>query len=650
MDHYRIIATAGHVDHGKSSLVKSLTSVDPDRLPEEKKRGITIELGFAQMTLPSPANPEDQHVIGIVDVPGHENFVKNMVSGVGGIDAAILVVAADDGWMPQTEEHLQILEYLGIQHVIIALTKSDKVTRDDIELATDFVREEIESSSIAQAEIIPLSSHDGSGIEALKNAVAGILDRLPPRYSGATARLSVDRAFSKKGVGTVVTGTLIDGPMQRDQTVTIVPGMIPSRIRSLQTYNCESDSSLPGTRTALNLAHAEIESGNRGKESGIHRGSIVVTGSSILTTNRIHGIICRSPRLESGQYQIKRPLKHNSVVRIHCGSGNFPARISLHNMRELLPGESCLVQFKLESSIFVKTGDRFIVRDWPQTATLAGGTVLDPHPSGYKLTDTRQLKLLEARKGDPTDQKAFICSQIQRDHYTRESELLVSLPPHAGPQESAISNLLTGKVIQKLGDQLVDTTWWEGFVTMAIEMVQGEHARRPERIGLRSNSLMSHLQRHGMPTEFQPVMRESLEANGFAYRGEFVHHNSHIIRLPDNLKAPAGKITNGLKNNPYHPGNLRELVVTESDQKALQFLIDTAEVIQVSDSVILSAGVFNDSVKKIQSYIQEHGPSTVSELKDAVGASRKIIVPLLEILDARGMTKRDGDKRSLPLR
>ena len=644
---FRILATAGHVDHGKSSIARALTNVNTDRLPEEQKRGITIELGFAHFEIPGHKSPDVPYSIGLIDVPGHENFVKNMVAGVGAIDVALLVTAADDGWMPQTEEHLQILEYLGVENGLIALTKSDLVSGDDLEMAMEFVREEVQGTFLADAPIIPTSVKSGLGLEELKRTIAEILDKCPAPRNIGKPRLSVDRAFSIRGIGTVVTGTLTDGCLRKDDNVIIIPGSRKSRVRSIQHYNTEAEFSLPGTRTALNLAHAEISGHSRSEGDGIHRGSVVCSAGAAVESDNLHVLLERSARLTTGQYMMDRPLRHNSVVRFHTGGGNIPARISLLQQRTLEPGESCLAQIRLDHPTHILAGDRFIVRDWPEETTLAGGIVLDAAPGNHKISGKKQLELLNARRDDPTSPELFISTLLVREKYIRKDILTATAPFSCDTESTTLDTQEKSGRITQSGHFIIDKTWWKNFVDTAENMIRQEHKSRPERIGLRVNSLTSKLQRDGCPPEFIPTMRLHLESAGFQIRGEFIHHESHSISLPDNLKAPANRIRRTLLDDPYNPGNLRELIHSEADRMALQFLIDSGEVLRISDGIAIPSEVFNEAAARVVRFLESAGPSTVSDLKECVNASRKVMVPLLELMDARGITSRDGDLRSV---
>jgi selenocysteine-specific elongation factor len=416
-----VIATAGHIDHGKSALVKALTGTDPDRLPEEKRRGITIDLGFAHLRLPSPANvqPGVEYVVGIVDVPGHEHFVKNMVAGVGSIDAALLVVAADDGWMPQTEEHVQILRYLGVKRAVIALAKADL---GDVDVAVGSVCEHLAQTPFKDAPIIATSTVTGGGIEELKRSIAQMLAAIAPQRDLGKPRLPVDRVFSLKGIGTVVTGTLTGGKLRTGQMVCIQPANVPARVRSIQTHNREVEAGEPGSRVALNLPDIHAV-GDRGKRAGhgVGRGDVITVADLGPPTSLLDALVERF-----GEMPQSRALRSSTVVRIHHGSASVPARIYLLGGNRLeAPGQS-LARFTLQTPIFAFVGDRFVIRDWAEQHTLGGGIVLDfPVTSARPrrpIAGSAAWQLLEARAAAPDDLGAFVRTQIERDGFERDHE------------------------------------------------------------------------------------------------------------------------------------------------------------------------------------------------------------------------------------
>src|SRR5213595_2703271 len=389
-----ILATAGHVDHGKSALVKALTGTDPDRLPEEKARGITIDLGFAELSL-AGANGEMFHV-GIVDVPGHEDFVRNMIAGVGSIDLAWLVVAADDGWMPQTEEHLQILLYLGVERIVVALTKSDLGKIDDV---TNQIREKLRETTFANAQIIPTSVRTGEGLENLKSALSVEIASLAPPRDIGKPRLFVDRAFTLRGIGTVVTGTLTGGQIQRGQNVVIQPRNLSTRIRSIQSHGRDLEIAHPGTRTAVNLPDLVVG-------SEVNRGDGIAT-VGYEPTSTLDVLLTRSPRA-----QRSAAMKSGSSAYIHHGTIRVLAKFIFAETDSLAVGQSAVAQLRLGAPLLAFVGDRLIVRDASEQQTIAGGVVFNVDSRDFRSSQERAL--LATRTVAPDDVALAVWTEIAR--------------------------------------------------------------------------------------------------------------------------------------------------------------------------------------------------------------------------------------------
>ena len=411
MEKHFILATAGHVDHGKSALVKALTGTDPDRLPEEKARQITIELGFAQLILDGP-NEQRLH-IGIVDVPGHEDFVRNMIAGVGSIDLALLIVAADDGWMRQTEEHLQILTYLGVKRAVIALTKSDL---GDAERTGEEIRSQLRDTVFARSPIIPTSVRTGEGIENLKNALASECSTIQAQRDLRKPRMFIDRAFTLHGIGTVVTGTLIGGQLHRGQSIIVQPQDFIARIRSIQSHGSELACAQPGMRTAINLPDLAIGEG----PGQIKRGDVITAVD--LGKSSASLIVTLEKSSRPGRKDVAaRPLKNGSSAYLHHGTSRFPAKIYLLEDRALGPGEQTIAHLKLKLPIFAFIGDRFVLRDASEQHTIAGGVVLDPDGDRAKCRTATQRKLLAARAGALDDVYLCVRSEISERFHARTS-------------------------------------------------------------------------------------------------------------------------------------------------------------------------------------------------------------------------------------
>ena len=617
--HY-ILATAGHIDHGKSALVRALSGSDPDRLPEEKKRGITIDLGFAHLDLNSP-DGTSTYSVGIVDVPGHEDFVKNMVAGVGSVDCALLVVAADDGWMPQTEEHFQILNYLGVRHGVVALTKAD-LAEADVELTIEDVREHIAGTSLESAAIVPVSSLTGEGIEELKSELAAALAQTPPPQDVGKPRLAVDRVFTLQGIGTVVTGTLSGGTLQKGQTVALQPGARKARIRSLQSHSREIDTAPPGARTAVNLTDAAREDVARGDTLTLNR-----LGDTADTIDVLLSRSTNSPR---------RPIKNNARIRVHHGSGNEPARVVLMDGKELLPGGEVFAQFRFEQTVFVLAGDRLVLRDWSETTTLAGALVIDPNSRRRGFRAPRQRKLLEdcAKHASAAQWAAAF---LRRDGAVKREELLQQ--SQFGTDELVAA--LDVEEVRLNGEWAADVTCWAAARKSAEKRVDAEHKAHPEKPGVSLDTLRAVV-KELLPEDAGELLLEEMAADGFRRTGTIMARESHKLTLPPTMEQAAAKVRAALQAKPMEPPARKEL----GEAAALQFLIDTGEAIEISPELVMDAAAFENALAKVKASLA-NGGKKASELRAALDTNRRVIIPLLEKLDRDGVTVRQGDLRVL---
>ena len=639
-----ILATAGHVDHGKSALVKALTGTDPDRLPEEKARGITIDLGFAHMELPAPDGQAGRLSVGIVDVPGHEDFVKTMVAGVGSIDLALLVVAADDGWMPQTEEHLQILDYLGVTRAVVALTKIDLVGSLESEAAAA-VREHLRRSPFAQAPIVPTSVLTGRGLDELKTALAGALAHTPPQPDLGKPRLPVDRVFTVKGIGTVVTGTLTGGRLIRGQAAVLQPGGVACRIRSLQNHKTEIDAGEPGMRTAVNLA--DVEPRSDAHPEGVGRGDVLTLSALGAPSATADVWIQRSARLAAGASPAARPLKDRTRVRIHFGSGNAAATLFFHGGHDLQAGQSVLAQVRFESPVFMTLGDRFIVRDWSEQATLGGGLVLDPDGDRKRWQSKPRVALLEARAAAPADVAVWLATQLERDHLLRRDALLSKARCSDAEVATALEQLVRDGTALAIGELVADAEWWAKLKQRAAERIDLEHRVRPERLGLASSELTAALEDDLLdPGAFEALVAD-LEQGAFRKTAAVIQRRTHRPELPQRLEAVGALVRQALAEKPLEPPSRKHLAPDHLSQQALRFLLDTGQAVEISPDIVLSAGAFADAVARIKLHLRRVGAATVSDLRQVLGSSRRIMVPLLEKLDRDGVTLRQGDLRRL---
>lgn len=626
-----IVATAGHVDHGKSALVRALTGTDPDRLPEEKARGITIDLGFAHLELPASRPGLPSLLLGIVDVPGHEDFVKNMVAGVGSIDLALLVIAADDGWMPQTEEHLQILTYLGVTRAVVALTKIDLI--EDECRATAAVHNMLRDTPFADAPIASTSVVTSRGLGDLKIALARVLADTPRPRDIGKPRLPIDRVFTLRGIGTVVTGTLTGGILRRGQSVAILPKGEIARIRSIQSHNRDVEFALPGMRTALNLADVPAS-------DVVHRGDVITLAEFGGPSKIVDAALEVSPRA-------RHRLRNGVQVFVHHGSTNVRAKVAFSPDKELTAGQTALAQLRLERGLFVFAGDRFVLRDSAGQNTLAGGVVLDPDPGGKSFASDARLGFLRQRAASPHEAHSFVVSQIARDQAVRRSQLLLMSNFHAADISNVVSQLASEGSLILAGDFVVDAARWQLLRRRSTEAIDAQHRAHPEQMGLSLSELRASVETHLLFGELFEVLVGDLCGGEFVRVGNAIRRATHRPGLSPLLHLAAAKLGTALEAKPFDPPSRKQLAPDSVSQQALRFLIETGEVVEINAEVVVARESLKRMTERICRYIQEKGPATVSQLRQELGCSRRVIVPLLERLDRHGVTLRNGDARTL---
>ena len=642
--HY-IAATAGHIDHGKSSLVQALTGTDPDRLPEEKRRGITIELGFAHAVLPVPGR-DLTLLVGIVDVPGHEDFVKNMVAGVGAVDIALLVVAANEGWMPQTEEHLQIVEYLRARSGVIVLTKADLLPDPAPRVAE--IRSAVAGSAFAECPVVPVSALNGTGIDALRQAIGAQLQALAPAPPDGTPRLAVDRAFAVAGAGTVVTGTLSGGALRRGQEVEAWPGGGRARIRAMESFNRSADHAGPATRVALNLAPA----GSARAARPPRRGDLITTPDSVSASDYLDARVCRSPRADAGR---AAPLLRDGLrVRMHHGTANVAATVRLEADRArggLAPGAFALARIHLDQTRALLIGDRFVLRDWSQRHTLAGGVVLDPAPR-RPLRDRVQRAQLQAVGDAPRDVAAILLARAAADGVVALAELDRLVPAAPAELERTANDLAANGLLRLFDRFAADAEWFAGRVAAAAATIDGELRDHPERTGIAVTALHSVVAPPGaLPRRAAAALRDAVLAalaeRGYRRSGALIRPPGHTAALPAHLSGAAKAIRATLAGAPLAPPSRGQLAADRAGQAVLEYLISSGEVVQLDQDVVLPADAFEQARAAVVSYLRRHGSTTTSALRTAVGTNRRVIIPLLERLDRDGVTLRAGNERRL---
>ena len=624
-----VIGTAGHVDHGKSVLVKALTGIDPDRLKEEKERQMTIDLGFAWLTLPSGEQ------VGIVDVPGHKDFIENMLAGVGGIDAALLVVAADEGVMPQTREHLAILDLLGVKSGLVALTKVDLVDDPEwLELVEAEVEELLEDTTLAGAPIVPVSAKTGQGLPELVAELDALLQRTPPRRDLGRPRLAIDRVFSITGFGTVVTGTLVDGAFELGQEVEILPQGIKARIRGLQTHKRRIERAMPGSRVAINLAGVS--------KNELRRGDVVTTPGWLKPTQLID---VRLRHLADAP----RPLRHNATLKFFSGSAEVVAKARLLDNEAIPPGEEGWVQLRLAKPVALVKGDRFIVRQPSPPLTIGGGVVVDPHPRRHRRFHPEALKRLEALAYGTPQEVLLQFLQIEEPCQARELIERSGLTDEVATE--ALEGLLAqGQVLALGGGQyLVSKRGWEALLERLTSILGDYHRRHPLHRGMPRGELREYLRRRirGLSSKlFNEIMARAAKEGKLVEEGAIVRLPEHRVRFTPDQQRRVDQLLAAFEREPYTPPSVAEAQAMVGPE-VLNALIEEGRLVKVSEDVIFLAETYEEMVERVIARLRREGRITVAQVRDMFATSRKYALALMEHLDKRKVTERVGDERVL---
>ena len=616
-----VVGTAGHVDHGKSTLVEALTGIDPDRLAEEKERGLTIDLGFAWLELPSGSE------VSIIDVPGHERFVNNMLAGVGGIDLALLVVAADESVMPQTREHLAILDLLRIPRGLVALTKKDLVDDDWLELVTADVEDTLKGTVLEGAQIIPVSAQTGEGLPELVSAIESMIHGIPEKRDLARPRLPIDRSFTITGFGTVVTGTLIDGHLEIGQDVELTVAGQRTRVRGLQTHKSRVDRAEPGTRVAANLIGVPHD--------GIFRGE-VLTAPGWLRSTTAFDVHLRV--LEDAP----NPLRHNMYLTVHTGSSESVARLRLLEDDRAQPGDTTWAQLKLDDAVAVAKGDYFVIRS--NMTTLGGGNIVDTHaprPRRRHAPTIERLQVME-RGSD----REVLLKTIEGLEPAEFRTVVNRANLNAETAKTEIDAMTSSGQVIALGGAIRQATrlytagGWRALEDLARTSLGEYHRLFPLRLGAPKEELRSRLNLG--PQVFNDVMKRFNEAS-------VIHVGESTVRLPDHtpsLGDAQRKVVDDylrqLDSDPYSPPT--DITI---DSEVVNLLDDEGKVVKVTETVVFSATAYQEMVDRISAHLGEHGEITVADVRDLLGTSRKYALALMDHLDHVRITRRVGDVRVL---
>jgi selenocysteine-specific elongation factor len=628
----RVIGTAGHVDHGKSTLIAALTGTHPDRLKEEQAREMTIDLGFGWLTLP------DGEEIGIVDVPGHRDFIENMLAGVGGIDAALLVIAVDEGLMPQTKEHLAILDLLQIPAGLIVLTKTDLISdKDWLEALESDIHTAVKETIFKDAPVVRVSARTGAGLEHLKNVLGEILHTKPARPDLGRPRLPIDRVFTMSGFGTVITGTLNDGHLVVGDDIQILPSGLTGRVRGLQTHKKKEEKAVPGSRTAVNIAGIATDQ--------VRRGEVLIHPGQYQVTRRLDARFRLLPDAST-------VVEHNSEVKVFIGTTETVASLRLLGVEELEPGEEGWIQLELRDPVVAVRGDRYILRRPSPGETLGGGVVVDAQPKGrHKRFNADVLKKLASLiEGSPADllyEAALTLNAAPLKELVNRSHL------EPEPAAEAITELIDNGRLVMLEDGATDPSsdvlaitslQWKELSDQTDRILSSYHGKFPLRRGIPREELKSRL--NLTPRLFNALITK-LDSEGVLVGAHSsVAKVGHEIRFDAGQQAKVKSLMLKFSQNPYSPPGIKECQA-EVGEEIVNALVERGELKAVSSEVIFRKQDYDSMVVKVQEALMQNGKITLAEVRDLFNTSRKYAQALLEYLDTSGLTMREGDSRKL---
>lgn len=630
-----VVGTAGHIDHGKTSLIKALTGRETDTLSEEKERGISINLGFTYVDFKNGKRA------GIIDVPGHEKFIKNMLAGIGGIDLVLLVIAADEGIMPQTKEHLNILELLDIKKGIVVITKKDMVDEEWLSMIKEDIKEGISTSFLKDAPIIEVSSVTKDGIDNLIELVDEMTEEVEEKDFHTEFRLPVDRVFSVSGFGTVVTGTLISGTVKEGDECTIYPDGVESRIRGIQVHEQSVKEAYAGQRVAINLANV--------KKTEVKRGDCVGKVGIMENTMMIN---CRLKYLSDAA----RPLKNRDRVRVYHGTTEILGRVVILDKETVEPGDTALIQIRLEEKMAVRRGDKYVIRSYSPMITIGGGTILDPNPKKSKTGDSNVIEELKLKeKGTPEDivEQAI---KLTSETYPKLEDLIKSAGKGIPNLEEILDLLVEKGRIKRLkqtdGDVYLHITYVDKLRGKADEILVLYHKQNPLKAGMSKEEFKSKLVgktvKQKLYDEIIAILQESAVGVGTTY----VCLKGFEIKLDKRQQQVKDEMLKKLKDSMYQPPKPEELTKAYGKEQSTAkmvfgLLLEDGTLVKISEDIFLLQEYLEAAKEKLVDFLKANNEITAAEFRDIISTSRKYVVPLLEYFDNKKITKRVEDKRIL---
>ena len=622
---YVILGTAGHIDHGKSSLVKALTGIDPDRLKEEKERGITIDLGFADLKYP------DGLTVGIVDVPGHERLVRNMLAGAGGIDVVLLCIAADEGIMPQGREHLAICNMLKIKSGLIAITKSDLVEKDWLDLVADEIRGFVKGTFLEGSSIISVSAKTGENLDLLKEKIREVALNIETKPVKEIFRMPIDRVFTLKGFGTVVTGTVVSGSLSVDETIEILPSGISTKVRGLHSHGSPIKIAYAGQRVAINLQAVDKED--------LNRGDAAVTPQKLVPTKVMDARIELLNDIPE--------LKNRSLVHLHLTTAEKIARVILYNRDSLKPGESCYCQFRLDEPIVALAGDRYIIRRFSPVITIGGGAVLDPSPERRRLKDP--ITDLEVFENGTLSEK--IAMKIRKSGVKGMSVSSVAgwIKAEIPAIEEAVKLLKEQKLLTSLNEVFVHRDIHNMLSGKIKNALSEFHKKNPLSSGMPKEELRTHLKVN------HEIWGNLLKSIGDVVVDKDILRLKDFAVISDDASSAKGKIMGIIEKAGFQPPFKEEISTALSMppkvvSDILKLMAKDGTVTRINDSMYISAASYQKMISSLRAFYAKKPEMTVAEFRDVLGTTRKYALPFLEYLDSNKITLRVGDVRKLLLK
>lgn len=629
-----VLGTAGHIDHGKTALIKAVTGINTDRLKEEKLRGITIELGFASMNLPSGRH------LGIVDVPGHEKFVKHMVAGATGIDIVAMVIAADEGVMPQTREHMEICSLLGIKHGFVVLTKTDMVDEEWLELVQDDVKEFLKGTFLENSPIIPVSSVTASGIPEFIKTLDEISATIPTKPLTGLVRLPVDRVFSMKGFGTVITGTLISGSIHTGDIIMVYPSGITSKIRGIQVHNQTVSMAEAGMRTAVNFQGLD--------KTAVNRGDVLSTPGDLKASYMLDVSI---HLLDSN----KKPVKNRTRIRFHAGTSEVLGILVLLDKNELAPGKTTVAQLRLDSPVSVVKDDRFVIRSYSPVHTIGGGHILNPIPQKHKGFKPELIKGLQAIDGSKPEE--IIAYHVNESGYqgVSFSDLKIMTNLSEKQLNNAMQGLMSKKTIicfDKENRSYIHNNNLEKLKKESFDYLDNYHKSNPLKAGMPKEELKSKFSSFLNSKLFHLMLSQWINDKEIIQEEDSVHLASHTVSLGADQSVIRKKILNAYAKSKLTPPYFKELSKTldvdaTRAKDVLLLLVEEGLILKIKEDLYFYAEAVNDLKSRLVDYLKSNKEITTPQFKDMTSVSRKFLIPLIEYFDSTNVTLRVGDSRKL---